>query len=390
MAIKKFSFVDQAGGWTLNETTFGDFNLLVGVSGVGKSKILQALSSIKWAGLLNASQVAGCKWSLELQIQGGATYHWRAQTSSLSAEMLHSVFYDTNGNHNQLSRYLEEHLIKDDGQVLIQRKDDQFVFQNKLLPKLKAEESAISLLANEPSIAPFHKALQRILFTEARYPTPVEYDVVRLENLRQQLDSYTKLQSATSVPLLARAFVLQKDYPEMFQRIINRYQDIFEKVEDVKVDRLSELKSTAIMSNQRVDQEQLAIGVKEHGVSGWIVSPVLSHGMFQTLILLIELELAPAETIFLIDEIENGLGVNCLPQLMDQFLVRSRDLQFIITSHHPYVINNIPTEYWKIVTRQGSTVSVMSANAVPELQTKSAHEKFILLLNSQAYEEGIR
>jgi len=62
----------------------------------------------------------------------------------------------------------------------------------------------------------------------------------------------------------------------------------------------------------------------------------------------------------------------------------------MITSHHPYVINNIPTKYWKVVTRQGPTVSVIEADEIPELQTKSAHEKFILLVNSQAYEEGIR
>ncbi len=372
MTIKKFSFTEQVGGWTLNETTFGALNLLVGVSGVGKSRILKALSAVKWAGLLNA------------------TYRWRAQTTPPNTEIFQSVFYNANGKHNQSSRYLEEYLVKDDGQVLVQRNDDVFFFQNKQLPRLKAEESAINLLANEPSIAPFHKALQRILFTEARYPVSIEYEVMQLENLRRQLDSFSKLQSATTISLLTRAFVLQKDYPEIFQRIVNRYQDIFGTVESVKVDRLSEFTPTAVLSNQSLDKEQLAIGVKEHGVREWIVNQALSNGMLQTLIFLIELELAPAETIFLIDEIENGLGVNCLPQLMDYFLLRSQELQFMITSHHPYVINNIPTKYWKVVTRQGPTVSVIEADEIPELQTKSAHEKFILLVNSQAYEEGIR
>jgi len=43
MRIKRFSYENKATGWKLEPMEFGDFNLLVGVSGVGKSKILDAL-----------------------------------------------------------------------------------------------------------------------------------------------------------------------------------------------------------------------------------------------------------------------------------------------------------------------------------------------------------
>ena len=72
------------------------------------------------------------------------------------------------------------------------------------------------------------------------------------------------------------------------------------------------------------------------------------------------------------DEFENSLGVNCMGPLTDFILSRANDLQFIITSHHPYIINNIPKSYWKIVRRKGSAVRVTPASEIPALQGPSA------------------
>lgn len=38
-------------------------------------------------------------------------------------------------------------------------------------------------------------------------------------------------------------------------------------------------------------------------------------------------------------EFENGLGVNCIDVLAEILLSERKDLQFIITSHHPKIIN---------------------------------------------------
>jgi hypothetical protein len=52
-------------------------------------------------------------------------------------------------------------------------------------------------------------------------------------------------------------------------------------------------------------------------------------------------------------------------------------LQFIATSHHPYIINNIPYEYWKIVTRKGGHISIR--NASDYNLGKSKQEAFLQL-----------
>ena len=47
------------------------------------------------------------------------------------------------------------------------------------------------------------------------------------------------------------------------------------------------------------------------------------------------------KSLVLIDEFENGLGVNCIDVLAELLLGERRDLQFVITSHHPKIINQI-------------------------------------------------
>jgi predicted ATPase len=104
---------------------------------------------------------------------------------------------------------------------------------------------------------------------------------------------------------------------------------------------------------------------------------------------LFELALAPAGTVVLIDEFENSLGVNCLSQVTEHLLERAGDLQFLLTSHHPYIINNVPIRDWLVVTRHGGTVKVLDASQLPALNTKSHQDKFTLLMNLREYERGV-
>lgn len=79
----------------------------------------------------------------------------------------------------------------------------------------------------------------------------------------------------------------------------------------------------------------------------------------------------------MIDEFENSLGINCIDILTDDLIHENKTLQFIATSHHPYIINNIPYEYWKIVTRQGG--HIRTCNASDYHLGKSKQDAFIQL-----------
>jgi AAA15 family ATPase/GTPase len=108
--------------------------------------------------------------------------------------------------------------------------------------------------------------------------------------------------------------------------------------------------------------------------------------MFKTLMYISEIYLYPEGTVILIDEFENSLGVNCIDIVTD-LLMEKRNLQFILTSHHPYIINKIGMEYWKIVTRKGGVVTVKDAKSFNLGKTR--HQAFTQLINLEEYTEGI-
>jgi len=119
----------------------------------------------------------------------------------------------------------------------------------------------------------------------------------------------------------------------------------------------------------------------------WIEEDRLSSGMLRVLRHLSELYLLPEGSVLLIDEFENSLGINCIDALTEN-LSEDRDLQFIITSHHPYIINNIGIKHWKIVTRKGNTVTVRDASDFNLGKTK--HSAFMELLQLEEYSDGIQ
>lgn len=394
MAITKFQFVDNLRGWTLNEVSFSKFNLLVGVSGVGKTRILRALQSVYRAGISDARHTNGCSWTLELA-SAGMKFLWEAETSLVLRDPL-SQLSDINEDDERQSaetpRFIRERIVRDDKVVIVDRTEDDFLFDKKVLPKLKNTESAITLLRDENVIAPINRALRRFIFSEdlSSSSAYMPYNPHQLRKIQVRYRDPDALREATDMSTLVKAYILQEDHPDEFQQIKDNYSEIFDTVYDVKLGKLSEFEplSTEDAPLRKIDL--LVLGVKEDGVNGWITNSRLSSGMFRVLVHLIELAMAPLGTVIVIDEIENSLGVNCLPELTDRFLERSSELQFILTSHHPYIINNVPSKWWKIVTRKGSTVTVRDEESIPALKTASAHEKFILLMNLKEYEEGIQ
>lgn len=173
--------------------------------------------------------------------------------------------------------------------------------------------------------------------------------------------------------LKVKLFLTQHYFKGIFEKIVADFKDIFPQVEDI---RFQLLKSKEIYELQ----------IKERGTD-WIRLQEISSGMFKTLMHLVEIKLMADGSVILVDEFENSLGVNCIDAVADSLLNPDRKLQYIITSHHPYIINNINMKYWKIVMRKGSKVFTKNAD---ELKLgKSKHDAFKQLLNLEAFSEGI-
>lgn len=123
--------------------------------------------------------------------------------------------------------------------------------------------------------------------------------------------------------------------------------------------------------------------VREAGLEG-ISYKKLSDGMLKALLYICELVTCQPGTVILIDEFENGLGLNCLSVLLEEMLDRD-DVQVIMSSHHPYVINNVPTAFWQVISRDRDQVGACSASALGIGQTR--YDAFFELMNILSYGE---
>jgi AAA15 family ATPase/GTPase len=376
MAISRFSFEEKYHpNWKLNKVAFSDFNLLVGQSGVGKTKIIDALHKVCRAGTESAEEASDCKWEIEVA-EREETYVWRAETIKFAGSE---------------GKFIEEQIICN-SDIIVDRDDvnSRFLFENKPLPMLNKTQSAISLLQHSTSIEKLHRALTGFIFSVASEATATFWkkqpDSKSVEELRDECSELPVLRSLTDIPLLVRAWILQTKFPDEYEGIESLYKDIFPTVSKV---RIASLKNWPDITEERLPLiDTLLLQIEESGV-GRIAGRNISSGMARTFLHLAEIALAPSGAVIVVDEFENSLGINCLPQLTDSFL-RRPDLQFILTSHHPYVINNIPWRYWKLVTRRGSEVTVKDATSIPALKSASSLEKFTQLLNLEEYEEAIR
>lgn len=374
MSISKFSFQDEIEKWHLSKVAFSDFNLLVGKSGVGKTKIINAIKRVCQAATFEADQVVGCKWHLELKINS-EKYLWEASVAS-GVVFRPDIYFA-----NESLTIGEKEIINRDYE------GKRFIFNGKTLPRLDNKQSVIKLLQYEPSIAPIYSTLSAFMFSEASKEEASfwlrEENDESLTTLVSGIRTLSELRERDNLPILIKLWILQNQFSEEFQIIEEQFKEIFPTVSRVSIFSFKDRKDYSDDSIY-----SLSLQIEEKGV-GRVAGVHISSGMAKTFFLLAEITLSPPETVILVDEIENSLGVNCLPQIMEHFLRRA-DLQFILTSHHPYIINNIPMKYWKLVTRKGSVVTVKDASSIRGLDPDSLLSGFVQLTNTEEYEEAIR
>lgn len=391
MAVTSFRFHDEVEDWTLEETAFApDITLLVGASGVGKTRILDALQTARRAGLgPTIAPMAGRDWDLEAHTRTGR-YLWHVHMASRGPRAAPGSDDRGNGERADGPAVEQERLeLTGHKPAIIERKPDSFCLNGSELPQgLKADQSAVSLFESDEWVAPFHTALSSLNTASEEVPSlPVSAeDVLTLDGRFASLEALR--QSTADVHTVVGAYHLARLCPGEYAAAVLAFQTAFDTVTDVRVGLRSEMLGRPQSIGGRWDW--LTVGIRERGVSGWVTGTSLSDGMWKTLSTLFRIRLAPSGSTIMVDEFENSLGVNCLPELTEQILDRAGEVQFILTSHHPYVINKIPVENWSVVVRSGSTVRCLRASEIPELRgwSRSHHEAFQLLLQSEAYRHG--
>jgi len=390
MPIRSFAYENLDTGWKLEETSFGALNLLVGPSGAGKSLILKALLDIRRAALSGAKGIPSSRWKLDVEMKG-QHFSWEAETRVTRAEMPEpgkSYSLPRDSSEETDARFVNERISRDQ-EVLIERNGTVFRFAERDLPKLTESESAIGLLAQEDTIFPLHDGLRLWRVLETEFTLGSLASIQSAEAHRRRLGGRLELLKRDSSPLsLLKLYFLQQDHREVFDRILEDFSDIFGTVQDLRIATFAELDARPNLGEGFM-ANHLTVGLQEQGVEGWIMYSSWSSGMLKTLKFLIETTLAAEGTVLLIDELEEGLGINCLPEVAGRMLQGLDRIQYIATSHHPRIINEIPYRRWKLVTRRGSQVRVLDAKDIPALSASSSLERFTELINLPEYVEGV-
>lgn len=376
MKIISFSYYDKTRDWGFENLEFLKLTLLVGASGVGKTQILRALENLKK--IVDGKSLNGIKWEIAFESLDNKIYNWKGEF-----EEKNYMLPDAAVDRQEEPIILWENLFEGDCEI-VTRDENGIIFRGEKTVKLAASQSVVYLLKAEPDIEMAEKGLSKIKMMETPVPDmPIYVSEVALDLLVKTYNHRPSLINFknTDIGFLLLITSRIKD-DSLFKSIKKRYIDIFPQVEDIRIVRKI---SNRNLSSMQADE--YIIQIKEKGVEKWISQSDISSGMLRSLMQISEIYLCPEGSVLLMDEFKNSLGVNCIDELTNDILSVDRNIQFILTSHHPYIINNIPYQNWKIVTRKGGKVMVKSATDYRIGESK--HDYFMQLLQLDEFTNGV-
>ncbi|MFB2923470.1 AAA family ATPase [Aerosakkonema funiforme] len=378
MKIKEITYYDRELEWRYNPIQFSNLTLLVGISGVGKTRILKSIVALQE--IAKGVSLNGVEWNITFQTNNNMEYKWEGKLET--KKIFSGIISDEKSERDDL-RIIRENLYLNNNLIIERNQQNEIKFKGKALPKLSPFQSVVQIFSDEEDVAPVQYAFNKIIYSDPSTLVNVA-QAINYPILAKKYDSLEKIQES-NLPAAIKLALVYNHVPEVFKKIKDGFIDIFTQVEDIQIKPVEE----------EVEEEWLSLAIakyplihiKEIGVNNWISQSQISSGMFRTLMHISELYLSAEGSVILIDEFENSLGVNCI-DVLTELLLDNRNLQFIITSHHPYIINKIGMEYWKIVTRHGGVVSARDAKDFN--LGKSRHQAFLQLINLEEYSEGIK
>jgi len=379
MTISEFKFEDKSLNWRLEQMSLNKLTLLVGASGVGKTQILRAIMTLKQ--IVEGSSINAVSWYVKFETLDNQKYVWQGEFENNGIDIF------INGDDDEKSnkpRILFEKIFLNE-ELIVNRDGEKILYLGQPTIKLSQQQSILHLLKEEDKINPAYTGIRKLTFTDHSDSVNANggfrFSFLNAKSLSKKYNTIEKIQESELETFL-KLFFLQKVEQKIFTTIKQRFADIFPQVEDLKIAPLE----TKEKEMPGFLKDYPFIQIKEEGVEHWISQNRISSGMYRTLMQLSELYLCSEGTVFLIDEFENSLGINCIKEITSDILTSKRKLQFLITSHHPYIIDSIGYNNWKLVTRNAGIIKTHDVNKFDI--GKSKHGAFMQLIQLEEYQTG--
>ena len=164
MKINSIKYINHERNWNLEKTYFGKVTLLVGLSGVGKTQILESIFNLKDIVEGNTAGLSGVEWDLDFVVDN-KSYRWYGEFEVLGNDDFVKAKYKNfeDEDNNKLPRILKEGLYLD-GTLVFERKSSDIAYEGQVLPKISPFKSGISIFTEENKIEPIIKAFNKIYF----------------------------------------------------------------------------------------------------------------------------------------------------------------------------------------------------------------------------------
>jgi len=119
----------------------------------------------------------------------------------------------------------------------------------------------------------------------------------------------------------------------------------------------------------------MGLYVKEKDLTCITSQIQMSEGMFRALSLIIRLNysmLNNDNALFLIDDIGEGLDYKRAQSIVDLTMDKANntEIQVITSTNDQFIMNGVPLDYWSIVDRKSSIVSIINAENTPKVFEK--------------------
>ena len=379
MFIKSLYYKDEDINWELEKIELKPLTLFVGISGVGKSRILEAISNLKGIMQGDTDGLGGVKWDIEFLVDE-MQCRWKGSFAPLHMPILKTqhknqvLYYEGVPCIRQLSPAFVQEELTCDGENIFSRTQEGQTFKGAVLPKTNRYKSFMEVFSEDEDIEKICSGFLNIFHLKVAVDRNLLVENAMLEMYCERSPAVSPSEVMRSeLPIITKLAYMYRTEDPLFEKIKQKFLDIFPYVEDVKFETDENIRYYTLY-------------IKEQK-TGWISQSYMSSGMFKTLIFLAQMNTLQGRCVVLLDEIENSLGLNCIDILAEELRGTEYDDQFLITSHHPYIINNIAMDDWRIVKRSGGVVTVKTAK---DLQLgRSSHEAYFQLINSPEYAAGI-
>ncbi len=369
--IKWIEFTNIETGLKIEKINFyEDVTLLVGISGAGKTQILNA---IKYSlNLAVRKDIILRPYNVSMGIFIDDTeYEWSYRIDSVQNDLLVLA-------NREKYCFVYEKLTKN-GDIVFERNQDTInIVGYDKVPQPKKDESLLSQYSEDEKFEKLISGIRKLYSVEVELAVRGGISTESFSTLKTKVIDILKREKNiefkvfSHLPVAMKIYIVKWHYKDLYIKIFEAVKGLFDEIEDIDV-------------VEDEERELYLVTIQVYGKK--LLQNDISNGMLKAIYYIVELFTMSKDSLVLIDEFENGLGLNCIDSLSNLLLYERTDLQFIITSHHPKVINEIEKNRWKIIGRNCEIIKNSDSNDYGI--GNSQHNAYFNLINRWEYEGKI-